>query len=266
MSQSNTLIWLASHEIRLGWRDWAAMITVGHRRRNSTVAIALIVFVGYMHVLAYSIVHRYALAGVAPDSATLIMTTGIMLLAFSPLVAQAIELVTRVFYSRSDLDLILTSPISLSKVFAVRISRIAAEISLFAMLLAMPFVDVLLVLGGARWLIAYGAVAAMGPVAAALAVALTIGLFRAIGAKRTRLIAQIVAAVIGAAFVVGLQIVAILSYGSLSLSPLQSAWLIAHVPNADSALWWPARALLGDPTCADSSGCIQFDACLERRS
>jgi ABC-2 type transport system permease protein len=115
------------------------------------------------------------------------------------------------------------------------------------MLLAMPFVNVLTVLGGARWLAAYGMAAAMGAVAVALAVALTLSLFRTIGAKRTRLIAQIAAAVIGAAFVIGLQIAAILSYGSLSLSPLLSAWLIAHVPTVGSLVWWPARALLGEP-------------------
>jgi ABC-2 type transport system permease protein len=52
--------------------------------------------------------------------------------------------------------------------------------------------------------------------------------------------------VIGAAFVIGLQIAAIFSYGSLSLAPLQSAWLIAHVPHIGSPVWWPARAVLGD--------------------
>ena len=77
--------------------------------------------------------------------------------------------------------------------------------------------------------------------------AMTVALFRAIGPKRTRLVAQIVAAVIGAAFVIGLQIAAILSYGTVSLSPLQSAWLVAHVPDAGSPIWWPARAVLGDP-------------------
>jgi ABC-2 type transport system permease protein len=88
----------------------------------------------------------------------------------------------------------------------------------------------------------------MGMVAAALAVALTVALFRMIGAKRTRLIAQIVAAVIGAAFVIGLQIAAIVSYGSLSrFALLQSDWLIAHAPDPASAVWWPARAVLGDP-------------------
>jgi ABC-2 type transport system permease protein len=247
VSQPDTLVWLASHELRLGWRDWVAMMTVGHRRRMRSVVIALIVFAGFMHLLAYSLVRRYALTGIEPDQATLVIVTGIMLLSLSPLVSQAMELVTRIFYSRSDLDLILTSPISPRKIFSVRIGRIAAEVALFAMLLATPFINVLVVLGGARWLAGYGAAAAMGAVAAAFAVALTVALFRTIGAKRTRLIAQIVAAVIGAAFVIGLQIAAILSYGSLSLSPLQSAWLIAHVPDVGSPVWWPARALLGDP-------------------
>jgi ABC-2 type transport system permease protein len=247
VSQPATLGWLINHELRLGWRDWVAMMTVGHRRRMRMVAIALIVFGGVMHLLAYSLVRRYALTGIDPDKPTLVIVTGIMLLSLSPLVAQAMELVTRIFYSRSDLDLILTSPISPRKIFSVRIGRIAAEVALFAMLLATPFINVLVVVGGARWLAGYGAAAAMGAVAAALAVALTVALFRAVGAKRTRLIAQIVAAVISAVFVIGLQIAAILSYGSLSLSPLKSAWLIAHVPDVDSPVWWPARALLGDP-------------------
>ena len=87
--------------------------------------------------------------------------------------------------------------------------------------LATPFIDVLAVLGGARWFAAYGVAAAMGAVGTAFAVAITMALFRTIGARRTRLMAQIVAAVIGAAFVIGLQIAAIFSYRSLSLSPLQ---------------------------------------------
>jgi ABC-2 type transport system permease protein len=247
VSQPATLIWLASHELRLGWRDWVAMMTVGHRRSMRTVAFAIIVFLGFMHLMAYALVRRYALVGVEPDKATLVIVTGIMLLSLSPLLAQAMELVTRVFYSRSDLDLILASPINPRKIFSVRIGRIAAEVALFAMLLATPFIDMLVVLGGVRWLGAYAVVAAMGAVAAAFAVALTVALFHTLGAERTRLIAQIVAAVIGAAFVIGLQIVAILSYGTVSVSPLHSAWLIAHVPDAGNAVWWPARAILGDP-------------------
>ncbi|MEI9803606.1 MAG: permease [Pseudolabrys sp.] len=132
--------------------------------------------------------------------------------------------------------------------FSVRIARIAASVSLVAMLLASPFINVLAAMGGVHWLLAYGIVGAMGAVAAAFAVALTVALFRTIGAKRTRLVAQIVAAVIGASFVIGLQVAAILSYGSLSrIAPLQSEWLIAHAPDVGSPMWLPARAALGDP-------------------
>src|SRR5262245_66675261 len=91
------------------------MLPAGRRKRARNIAIALVIFAAFMHLLAYSMVGRYAAAGIGPDKATLIIVTGIMLLAGSLLVSQAIELVTRVFYSRSDLDLILTSPVSPSK-------------------------------------------------------------------------------------------------------------------------------------------------------
>jgi len=247
VNEPGTLVWLARHELRLGRRDWIAMMTMGRRRPMRNVAIALIVVGGFVHLLSYSMIRRYAGARIGPDLATLIVVTGIMLLAWSLLLSHAMETVTRVFYSRSDLDFILTSPLNPRKIFSVRIGRIAFEVATLAMLLAAPAIDVLAVLGGPGWLVAYGVVAAMGTVAAAFAVGLTVALFRTIGAKGTRLIAQIMAAVIGAAFVVGLQIAAIFSYGSLSLGPLQSAWLIEHVPPIASPVWWPARAMLGDP-------------------
>jgi len=248
MTQSATMVWLAGHELRLGWRDWLSMMTAGRRRRGFTVAVALALFVAFMHLVAYSMVARYAQEGLDPDKATLVVVTGTLLLSCSVLLSQAMESVTRAFYSRSDLDLILTSPVSPRKIFSVRIARIAVAVALVAVLLAAPFINVLVVLGELRWLAAYGVVLAMAMVATALAVTLTIALFRTIGAKRTRLISQIVAAVIGAAFVIGLQIAAIVSYGSLSrLAPLQSEWLLARAPDLASAIWWPARAVLGDP-------------------
>jgi len=221
-------------------------MTAGRRSRARNVTIGLIVFAVVMHLLAYSMVGPYA--GATLDKMTLITVTGCILLSGSLLLSQAMESVTRAFYSRSDLDLILTSPVSPRKVFSVRIARIALSVAVVAMLLAAPFIDVLAVLGGARWLAAFGVVAAIGAASAAFAVALTIALFRTIGPKRTRLAAQIVAAVIGAAFVIGLQVAAILSYGSMSrFAPLQSAWLVAHAPDVTSAIWVPARAVLGDP-------------------
>lgn len=246
MSAPATLTWLAGHELRLSWRDWVSLMTAGRRHRTRTVTIALILFAALMHLIAWSMVGRYADA--VADKQTLVIITGCMLLSWSLLLSQAMESVTRAFYTRSDLDLILASPVSPRKVFSIRIGRIAGSVALIAMLLASPFINVLAYFGGAHWLTAYGVVAAMGAMAAAFAVALTIALFRTIGPKRTRLIAQIVAAVIGAAFVIGLQIAAILSTGTFSrFTPLQSETVMTHAPGADSVFWLPARAVLGDP-------------------
>ncbi len=117
-----------------------------------------------------------------------------------------------------------------------------------ALPLAAPFIDMLVVRGGARWLGAYAMILAMGAAAAALAVALTVALFRVLGPKRTRLVAQIVAAVIGAAFVIGLQVAAILSYGTLSRAATccNPTRVLARLPGVGSVVWWPARAVLGD--------------------
>ena len=265
MSRPDTLTWLASHELRLGWRDWVSMMTAGRRSRARTVTIALIVFAAFMHLLAWSMVGRYADA--EPDKTTLVVVTGTILLSWALLLSQAMESVTRAFYTRSDLDLILTSPVSPRKVFSVRIGRIAVSVAMVAILLATPFIDVLVIKGGARWLAAFGVVAAMGAVAAAFAVALTVALFRTIGPKRTRLVAQIVAAVIGASFVIGLQVAAILSFGSLSrMALLQSQWLIARAPDVGSAFWWPARAVMGDAGCACCCCCCCccFACCVDR--
>jgi ABC-2 type transport system permease protein len=73
-------------------------------------------------------------------------------------------------------------------------------------------------------------------------------MFRLIGPKRTRLAAQIIAAIIGAAFVIGLQAGAILSFGTISRFTLaQSVEFLRLAPGVDSAVWWPARAILGEP-------------------
>ena len=247
MSHPASIAFLAAHEARLSWRDWVYLMTAGRRHRTRTVAVVLVVFAAFMHLVAYGMVGSYLRADLGPDKATLVAATGLLLLLLSLLLSQAMESVTRAFYARADLDLILTSPVAPRKIFSIRLSAIAASVTVLAMLLAAPFIDVLAVLDGPHWLAAFGAVGALGAVSASLAIALTVALFRLIGPKRTRFIAQVVAAVIGAAFVIGLQVVAILSYGNLSrFAPLQSQWLIAHAPDIDSPLWLPARAALGD--------------------
>ena len=246
MSGTATLTWFAGHEFRLAWRDWLSMMTAGKRGRERVVAVVLVVFIALMHLFAWTMVAHVADIGAHPDKAALVGITGCLLLSFSLMLSQAMESVTRAFYARSDLELILSSPVETARVFAVRIGALSVSTALLGLVLAAPVINVLAVLGGAHWLAAYGVVAAMGFTASALAVALTVALFRAIGPKRTRLVAQIVAAVIGAAFVIGLQVAAILSYGTISrFSVLESAGVIGHAPALASWFWLPAARRAG---------------------
>ncbi len=245
MSQPATLTWFARHELRLFWRDWISMLTAGKRRRESLLALVAVVFLVLMHLLAYHMVAP--LAGAGADKAILVAVTGSALLSCSMMISQAMEAVTRAFYARSDLDLILTSPASARRIFAVRMVAVALSTAVLTLVLAGPFINALAVQDGPRWLAAYGLIFALATFSTALAVVLTVLLFRSLGPKRTRSISQIVSAVIGAAFVIGVQAAAIVSIGSFSrLTFFRSEPVIAMAPELSSVVWWPARAAMGE--------------------
>src|SRR5947207_6333547 len=246
MSSAAALPWFARHEIRLAWREWLAMIA-GRSGKRKRAIIALIVFVAVMHLPAYAVIGRFADLQAPLGKPELIVITATIFLAWALMLSQAIESVTRVFYARADLDLIMSSPANLANVFSVRIAAIGLSVIGMALLLSTPFVDVLVIGGGIRWLAAYGVVIAIGLSAAAVAIAITVALFRLIGPSRTRLVAQIVAAIIGAGFVIALQVAAILSYGTLSrFTVLNSDAAAGFAPEPESLVWWPARAALGE--------------------
>jgi len=247
MNSTTALTWFARHELRLAWREWLAMMTAGRKGRKRAAIIGLLVFAAVMHLPAYAVIGKFADLQAPLDKPTLIVITSTIFLAWALMLSQAIESVTRVFYARADLDLIMSSPVRLANIFSVRIAAIALSVIAMALLLSTPFVDVLVIGGGVRWFAAFGVVGAIGLSAAAVAIAVTIVLFRLIGPSRTRLVAQILAAIIGAGFVIALQIAAILSYGTLSrFAVLTSDAAAAFAPELESMVWWPARAALGD--------------------
>src|SRR5258705_803125 len=246
MSSATALTWFARHEIGLAWREWLAMMA-GRRGRKRRAVIGLIAFAAIMHLPAYAVIGRFADLHAPLDKSSLIVITATIFLAWALMLSQAIESVTRVFYARADLDLIMSAPVALANFFSVPIGAIPLSVMAMALLLSTPFVDVLVIGGGIRWFAAYGVVIAIGLSAAAVAIAVTIVLFSLIGPGRTRLVAQILAAIVGAGFVIALQIAAILSYGTLSrFAVLTSDAAAAFAPDIESILWWPARAALGD--------------------
>lgn len=247
MSSATALSWFARHELRLAWREWLAMMTGGRRKRTRAAVIGLLCFAALLHLPAWAVIGRFAGLQLPLDKSSLIVISATIFLAWTLMLSQAIRSVTRIFYARADLDLIMSSPARLANLFSVRIAAIALTVTVLALLFSTPFIDVLVIGGGARWLAAFGVVIAMGLSAAAIAIAVTILLFRLVGPARTRLIAQVLAAIIGAGFVIALQVAAIMSYGTLSrFTILTSGSLAAYMPDVDSIWWWPARATMGD--------------------
>ena len=247
MSATATLTWFARHELTLAWRDWAAMMAGGRTKRERAVTIGALIFVALLHWLAYAILAPVMNPDLLASKQTLVMVSATLLLTFSMMMSQAIEQVTRAFYSRSDLDLILSSPATSQHLFAVRIASIALAGAMMTSLLAAPFINTAAYLNGPRWLAAYGVIAAMSMVATGAAVMGAIALFKAVGPKRTRLIAQIVAAVVGAALLIGLQVAAIVLYGNLSrFEVLKSSSVVQNAPDVTSLFWLPANAVLGN--------------------
>lgn len=247
MTRTQTLTWFARHELTLAWRDWAAMMAGGRTTRERAVTLIVLLFILGLHWMAYAILKPVFERGVILDQRSLIVLTATLLTTFSMMLSQAIEHVTRAFYARADLDLILSSPAPSQHVFAIRIAALAATGAAMTALLAAPLVNTAVMLDGPRWLSAYALIAAMGALATSAALAMAMTMFRLIGPKRTRLIAQIFAAVIGAVLLIALQVFAVLAYGNLSRTAvLLSPEVTAMAPGADSLLWLPAQALLGE--------------------
>lgn len=242
-----TLAWFAGHELRLGWREGMALMTGGKRARAIGLILGTLLFAVLFHLLAHAMIAPWAAQGISADKGTLALLLGGGFLFWTVMLSQAMESVTRAYYARADLDLILSSPASVPALFAVRAGSIALVTVLLACLLAAPLIDALIFSDGLHWLAAYGVLVALGALSAALALGLTRVLFRLVGPRRTRVIAQIVAAVVGAGFVIGIQAAAILSFGSLSqFTILQSEGFVAAMPDTNSLLWLPVRAAMGD--------------------
>ncbi len=179
-----TTLWFAHHELNLALRDWVSMLTAGRRHRQTTVAIVLLVAAVIFHVIANAIISPWAQSGIGLDKPTLVLLTGVGVLFLSLMMSQAMESVTRAYYTRSDLDLILSSPASSHRLFAVRTGAVTLTTIALSSLLASPFINMLAWHDGAKWLNAYLVLVALGGFATALSVILTLSLFKTIGPKK----------------------------------------------------------------------------------
>jgi ABC-2 type transport system permease protein len=151
-------------------------------------------------------------------------------------------------YERNDLDLLFSSPLAPRKVLFVRALGLAVNAGLWFMIPAVLLLTPSIVLGHPAWLAVFVVLAAAALGASGVGLLLAMALFAMIGPRRTRTVAQVMAALIGAAFFLASQ------YRNL-MGGKASESLVAQIameakdgrikppPFADL----PLRAALGEP-------------------
>jgi ABC-2 type transport system permease protein len=234
------------HDLRLSAPASASMF--GSLSPRRLAALIALVFVA-LHVAAYPVAGW--LIGIEEGADDAMRLTAIVgggaALVFPWIVSQSIADFSRTLFGRSDLELILASPVDAHALLAARALSISVgAVASVGMLLA-PLADVAALRGHPHWLALYPALLAAGLAGTGFAIILSMGLFLAAGPRRARLFGQIAATAIGASAVLGAQIVAMLPSG------VRTTILTALAPPANvagaaqGALWTPVRAAAGDP-------------------
>ena len=234
------------HDLRLSARTLASMF--GSLSLRRLAALIALLFVA-LHIAAYPVAGWLIAIEDGPDGVvriTAILASG-MALIVPWIVAQSIADFTRTLFGRSDLELILASPVDAHALLAARALSISVGAVASVGLLLGPIADVAALRGHPHWLALYPALIAAGLAGTGFAIILSMALFLATGPRRARLFGQIAATAIGASAVLGAQVVAMLPEG------LRTAILAALAPrtNVDGELqgllWTPVRAAAGDP-------------------
>ena len=228
--------WLLAHELRLAWR-------AGGSRLWLLIALVAILWTA-MHLAGWVVMRDPSRLMSGPALAVAGTATWFAILV---LVASAFGLAIVVLFDRGDLDLLLSSPVAPRTVLAVRGMGVATQsLAIFAMLW-LPFAHAAIVHG--RWQVAasYPALAALSLGATAIGFSCTLALVRAFGVRRAKTLAQIIGAFVGAGLFLAMQSFNFLPEAmqrrlvAWSRTDAARAWV-----DADSVLWWPFRALMGD--------------------
>ncbi|MDH7797257.1 MULTISPECIES: hypothetical protein [unclassified Beijerinckia] len=231
--------WLIAHDLRLSLRRFQGMFGQLQPRTTALIVVAaLLVF----HALAWPVAHW-----LADDKGLLYPALAAGVLFVLPwLISQALTGATRALYTRGDLDLLLASPLPATHILGARAIAIAAEAMGAVAILVLPIANMNALVNGWQWLAVYPTLLAGGLFATSLGIALALGLIRLIGPRRTRVVSQVVATCIGAAFVLGLQVLNMFPQGTRE-------GIVAAIDRSDPGLfdrhgilWLPVRAAAGD--------------------
>jgi ABC-2 type transport system permease protein len=240
--------WLLAAEIRLGLRGMTG------KRGASGSKIALIIIgllagagVVFGGIALGFLASRWPLP-ITPLSALIVDAACVVL--FTLMLSQAITLSVQALYERGDLDLLLSSPLKPRVVLTVRALSITVVSCILYVMLVTPFVITASVLGRPEWLSLFVILIALAMVATAFGIMLTMGLFALIGPRRTRVVAQVLAALVGGSLFVLSQLYNFTRHeGGTSSGVANFALGLTDNPllAPNGPLAWPVRALTASP-------------------
>jgi ABC-2 type transport system permease protein len=244
---SSQLKTLLANEWRLSWRGIVDFVTRrGADGKAKGSPARLVLLIALLFVLVHGIAYALTLqAGpmAADDHATLVRLTATLAFAFLLMVSAGLDSAAFTLYSRSDYEMLFSSPAPPRAVFIIRAFNIFLFTGAKVFLYGAPFINVMAWRDGLHWLVGYGIVAALTALATLVAVATAMGLVALIGIKRTRVTAQVLAAVVGLGVFLLLQRDLLMPQ---SLRAAGEAWFLSLDPSVFSTpLFWPAIGMLG---------------------
>ena len=241
------------HEFRLYWRELS-------KRLSGYASIIFLLVV--LHLLAILVAFGIRHAPAPPHRALAMALTvggGFVLLL---MISRGLITAVQALYARGDMDLMLSSPLAPRSIITVRASFIAGSVTMEFAALLWPFANVFVLFGMFGWLKAYILLPALGMLASSISLVLALLLFHLFGARRTRVIAQVMSALIAAGFMLLFQLPNIMARSAGRASAFGAKGLVTHAPPLDSALFTPAHAILGGvvPTLAFAAICAAIFA------
>lgn len=237
--------WLFAHEMRVSWRNLLARR--GGGLRGTVIAVGMLLAVTAFAGVPLGLTARHVDVPMS-RLAMIVVDLGVIMVG-SLMLSQTLASAAESLYQRGDLDLLFSSPMDPRRTLTVRFLVLALNVFLaFAILISPLFLPVALI-GHPNWLAAYGVLAALALTSSALGLLLAMTLFRVIGPRRTRAVAQAIAAIIGAAFFLGSQLRNILG-GHRSGGLWNEAMSLARDPRfaLPAGADWPLRAIVGETT------------------
>jgi ABC-2 type transport system permease protein len=190
-----SLLWLMRHELRLYLRSG---VLKGTSLTSLIIVEILLHLVATAAALAVRAASTHGGSGIPAVVPALLTTVGLAF-CFLFMLSRSLNGIVQVLYTRADLDLLLSSPLAPMSIIGVRVFTVALTVTLEVGMLAWPFANMFVLFGMTAWSKLYLLLPALGMLATSLGIVLALTLFRVLGPRTTRLVGQVLAALIGMA-------------------------------------------------------------------